>query len=75
MNNLVVTGLTIGESIRTIRMRQKLSQSDVAARSGVCRNTISAIERGDMNVKLSTLIAIAEALGYTVNPTMKKSEP
>lgn len=43
---------------------KKLSQSNLAAASGVCRNTISEIERDITNPRLENVRNILDALGY-----------
>ncbi len=58
----------MGEKIRDIREGQKVSQDELAERSGISRQTISAIESGRAtNVTTGTLEAIAKALGVSVS--------
>ena len=57
---------TIGEMILIHRRRLNASQSDVAKRAGVSRNTLSALENGDMNIKLLTLIKVVSAMGLNI---------
>jgi transcriptional regulator with XRE-family HTH domain len=64
--------LTTGEAISLMRKRHKLSQSELAKRAGVHRNTISQLERGNLNVTLDTIGKIAEALGYQVEYVLKE---
>ena len=44
-------------------LRGDVSVLELARRSGVARNTITALERGDGNPTLETLYALADALG------------
>lgn len=44
---------------------QQLTQVDLAVRTGMAQSTIFRLLRG-RNVKMNTLIEIAEALGYSV---------
>ncbi|WP_226338346.1 helix-turn-helix transcriptional regulator [Arthrobacter sp. UM1] len=44
-----------------------LSQSELAARVGVTRQTISAVESGDYNPTIRLCVAICQALGLTLN--------
>lgn len=54
--------------IREIREKMGMTQEELAARSGVSRQTISALENGtERSVLSKTLVAIAEALGTTVD--------
>lgn len=50
------------ENVRTIRKQRKLSQVQLAEKAGVTQGTVSKIERGDMNVTLEIIAAIAQAL-------------
>jgi transcriptional regulator with XRE-family HTH domain len=52
----------IGTMLRTYRKRQGLTASELAQKSGIHRNTLSALERGHGNVELNTLLAICEQL-------------
>jgi transcriptional regulator with XRE-family HTH domain len=56
----------LGERVRSLRRRRKLSQHELAERAGVGRATIARIEASDekrLNVTLRTMSSIAEALG------------
>ncbi len=52
-----------GSTVRSIRQRQGISQEDLADRCGLHRTYIGGIERGERNVGLINIIAIAAALG------------
>ena len=57
----------MGEKIRELREKAKLSQEELAERSGLSRVTISFIETGKLeSVTTKTLKQIAEALGVSV---------
>ena len=54
--------------IRAFREQMKLSQQELAARSGVSRATISGLESGTLTVTTTeTLIKIANALDRKVS--------
>jgi len=53
----------VGESIRTARVRARVSLRELARRVGVSPATISAIENGKTGVSVERLHALAEALG------------
>lgn len=57
----------IGQSVRYIRMKQNLSQEELAYRSELNINSISTLERGLNNIKIKTLYKIAEALNVNVD--------
>jgi transcriptional regulator with XRE-family HTH domain len=54
--------------LRITRRRQILgiTQSELAARSGITRTSISFIEGGNQNLTIDTLCKLANALGTTV---------
>ncbi len=54
---------TIGERIRTIRRKQRISQQELADAVGVHRVTINRIEHDRTASSTSTVMRIAEALG------------
>lgn len=54
---------SVGTMIRDRRKAMKLSQTELARKSGVAQNYISAIERSGLNTRLSNLEAIADTLG------------
>src|SRR3954452_17082141 len=53
--------MTIGDNLKTLR--GPLSVLELSRRSGVARNTIAALERGEGNPTIDTLYALADALG------------
>ena len=54
--------------IRELREQKKMSQEELEQKSGISRQTISAIENGRMeNAKIGTLMAIAIALDTTID--------
>ena len=53
--------MTIAENLRSLR--GTVSVLELSRRSGVARNTIAALERGDGNPTVDTLYALTDALG------------
>lgn len=77
--------LSVGEKIKRLREAQKLTQQELSEKTSMSRTRISEIERGNVNMKLSTLENISEALEIHVsdlfqfgdlleNNTIKKKE-
>ena len=56
----------IGQKIREQRERRRWLQRDLAAAAGVPVRTVGRIERGEVDVRLSTLGKIADALGMSL---------
>ena len=53
--------------MKAARAAMDLSQQELAARVGVSRQTISAIEKGDYNPTINLCIAICKELGKTLD--------
>lgn len=56
----------IGQSVRYLRVKQEISQEELAFNSALSLNSISTLERGINNVKIKTLKQIAEALNVNI---------
>ena len=56
-------------------LRGDLSVLELSRRSGVARNTIAALERGEGNPTLETLYALADALGVALSDLLDSPAP
>jgi len=56
----------IGQSVRYLRLKQGISQEELAFRANLNMNSISTLERGINNVKIKTLYSIAAALNVSI---------
>lgn len=56
----------IGEQIKRIRVKRNVSQQTLAELTGECISAISRVERGQRQVRLDTLVSIANALKVDV---------
>ena len=54
------------EAVRSARKRAGLSQTQLAQRSGVHLNTVSLLERGAADVRMSTMQALCTALNLSL---------
>ena len=61
----------IGIQIKTRRREVNIDQSTLAALAGVGINTLVAIERGNGNPRLDTIISVADTLGLQLILTLK----
>ena len=64
----------IGKTIRDRRKNLKVDQRTLADLAGVAINTVVAIERGDGNPQLATLMAILDTLGLQLDINIKLLE-
>lgn len=66
MTDDLPTGLTLPERIMVARLRAKLEQTEVAARTGLSRVSISNYERGATKPQPTAFPLLAAALGVPV---------
>ena len=61
--------------IKTLRLEQELTQTEIAKKIGVCQNTYSNYEHGIINIPLDILIKLADfynvSIDYLCIPTTK----
>jgi transcriptional regulator with XRE-family HTH domain len=65
----------VAERIRNLRETQGWTQEDLAEASGLSRDAVSRIERGDRGPRLETLEAIACALKIPVTQLLEFKAP
>jgi len=59
-----------GEKVREERLKQGLSQEELASRAGVHRTYIGMIERAEKNITLENIEKIANALEISLEKLM-----
>ena len=64
----------LGRRIAYLRKQQGMSQEDFAEASGKMINTISNIERGLSDPKISTLLSISNALNASIEELFSESQ-
>ena len=69
-----MTQKEIGNAIRERRKKLGVNQQTLADLAGVAINTIVAIERGEGNPQLITLLTILDTLGLELNINIKQLE-
>jgi transcriptional regulator with XRE-family HTH domain len=63
------------ENLRDARVRKGFSQRELSARSGVPQSHISKIESGSVDLRVSSLIALARVLDLELLVAPKKAVP
>ena len=63
-----------GQTVRKLRLEQKISQEELAERCGLHRTYISDIELGKRNVSLENIERIAIALERSLSDFFKEAE-
>lgn len=58
--------LALGARIKRERRRRQLTQGDLGAKAGTHQSTISAVEAGDGDIRVGTLMKIAQAMELTI---------
>lgn len=62
-----MTKETIAKAIRNARERKGLSQTEVAKKAGITRNTVARIERGEQEPTFATVKKIAKVLDIDIS--------
>lgn len=66
--------LNIASAIRTTRKQSKVSQKELAERSGLDRAYMNSIEQGKKNITFGSLLKISGALGLSVSELFRLSK-
>ena len=61
----------LGENVRQLRLRRGWSQEKLASEAGLHRTYVGSVERGERNVSLDNIVAIARALGVSVQELLR----
>jgi transcriptional regulator with XRE-family HTH domain len=64
----------LGMAIRHARAARHLSQEELGLRTGIHRNYIGGIERGERSPSLVTVARLAEGLGLAVWELLRQAE-
>jgi transcriptional regulator with XRE-family HTH domain len=63
----------LAKAIRSARVERGYAQEAFAKRAGVDRSYMGAIERGEFNVSLDTMVKIAKGLDMSVAALLKRA--
>lgn len=62
---MVKIEIRFGQRVKEIRLKQNISQEELAFRCGLSKNYISDVERGTRNISLKSIEKIAD--GFAIN--------
>jgi len=63
----------MGETIKSLRKEKKLTQTKLAQKVGITRQTLSKLEKGEIDkVSLQVFIKILDAIDYELEISEKK---
>jgi transcriptional regulator with XRE-family HTH domain len=66
--------LALGAVVRQLRARHALSQEELGYRTGLHRNYVGAIERGEINPTFRTLMTLAHGLDVQLSIVVRLCE-
>ncbi len=62
----------LGEKIRELRLEKKMTQMELATECELDKQTVFRIEKGEINMTLSTLFRLADALDVVATDLLVK---
>lgn len=69
--NMTQISKKLGQNIKQIRLRRKMSQGDICRALDMDRSYMSAIENGKKNITIQQLERLAQALDVSVDKLLK----
>jgi transcriptional regulator with XRE-family HTH domain len=66
--------VAFGQVVRELREEQGLSQEELGNRTGLHRNHVGQVERGELTPTLKSVEALADALGLPPSELIARSE-
>ncbi|MDB9452634.1 helix-turn-helix domain-containing protein [Dolichospermum circinale] len=64
----------LGSNIKQLRTKLELSQEQLAEKADLHRTYVGAVERGERNISLDNILAIARALGISASELLEGVE-
>lgn len=64
----------LGNAIRELRARRRLSQEELGFRAGLHRNYVGALERGEINPTFRVLLKLSTGLAFPLSEIVALAE-
>jgi len=76
-SHLLVECLRLGQLLARLRVARRVKQTDAALRSGLSRNTVYRLEKGDPGVAIGQVLRYLEAIapGSTLLDLLSEEDP
>ena len=71
MQDAIAVRKMLGKRVRALREKKKWSQEDLAHESGLARSFTGAIERGEKDLRLTTLVKLANTFRIPISQLFK----
>ena len=71
MQDAITVRKALGRRVRALRLKKKWSQEDLAHESGLARSFTGAIERGEKDLRLTTLVKLANTFRIPISQLFK----
>jgi transcriptional regulator with XRE-family HTH domain len=71
MQDAIIVRKQLGKCVRALREKKKWSQEELAHHSGLARSFTGAIERGEKDLRLTTLVKLANTFRIPVGQLFK----
>ena len=65
--------VAFGTAVRALRRERGYTQETFAARAGIDRSYLGAIERGECSVSMGTILRLAAALEVTATEVLRRA--
>jgi transcriptional regulator with XRE-family HTH domain len=71
MQDVITVRRHLGTRVRALREKKRWSQEDLAHESGLARSFAGAIERGEKDLRLTTLVKLANTFQISIAQLFK----
>lgn len=71
MQDAVKVRKALGRRVRELRLKKKWSQEELAHESGLARSFAGAIERGEKDLRITTLVKLANTFRVSIDALFK----